>query len=236
MATRKTGDEAEKGDTPALPSADQVAAYLRAHPDFLRDNPEIAAEVLPGRDLGDGITDLQAHTLRALRAELDTMRSGAEELIFNARNNMSTQNSTHAAVLAVLAADSFEVFVRAVTDDLPPLLQVDLVMLCFEPGLPKGAAVYVQELQAGAVDRLLGPGKATRLRPVVGEEPALYGSGDGLVASDALVRLPLGDDLPPALMALGSRHADTFHDGQATELLSFLAAVVGHGIRRWVAR
>jgi len=233
VATRKTGDKAA---APALPTADQVAAYLRAHPDFLREYPEIAADVLPGRDLGDGIADLQAHTLRALRAELLTMRSGAEELIHNARSNMSTQTSTHDAVLAVLAADSFEVFVRTLTDDLPPLLQVDLLMLCFEPGLPKGAAIYVQELQAGAVDRLLGVGSATRLRPTVGEEPALYGSGDGLVASDALVRLPLGDDLPPALMALGSRHADTFHNGQATELLTFLAGVVAHTVRRWVAR
>ncbi|MGC2857597.1 DUF484 family protein [Novispirillum sp. DQ9] len=235
MPTRKTGGD-EAASAQALPEPHQVAAFLRANPDFLRDHPEIAAEVLPGRDLGSGVADLQAHTLRALRAELDTMRSGAEELIFNARNNMTTQTRTHDAVLAVLAADSFEVLVRTLTDDLPALLQVDLIMLCFEPGLPKGAAVYVQELQAGAVDRLLGAGNASRLRSLVEEEPALYGSGRGLVASDALVRLPVGGTLPPALLALGSRHAGTFHSGQATELLTFLAAVIGHGVRRWVAR
>lgn len=233
MGTSKTGGAK---DAPPLPSAQQVAAFLRANPDFLRDHPEVAAEVLPARDLGDGIADLQSHTLRALRSELDTMRSGAEELIHNARNNMSIQTRTHDAVLAVLAADSFEVFVRTVSDDLPPMLQVDLAMLCFEPGLPKGAAVYVQELHAGAVDRLLGAGNATRLRASVGEEPALYGSGDGLVASDALVRLPLGDDLPPALLALGCRHPGTFHNGQATELLVFLAGVIAHTVRRWLGR
>lgn len=236
MANRETGGDASPVRAGDLPSAEQVAAFLRAHPDFLRDHPEIAAEVLPGRDLGGGVADLQAHTLRALRAELQTMRSGAEELIFNARNNMTTQTRTHDAVLAVLAADSFEVLVRTLTDDLPALLQVDLIMLCFEPGLPKGAAVYVQEVQAGAVDRLLGSGAPTRLRPMVEEEPALYGSGRGLVASDALVRLPVGGSLPPALLALGSRHPGTFNSGQATELLTFLAAVIGHGVRRWVAR
>lgn len=234
MATRDTHGDASAGDGPI--TAEQVAAFLRDHPDFLRDHPEVAADVLPGRDLGGGVADLQAHTLRALRAELATMRSGAEELILNARNNMTIQTRTHDAVLAVLAADSFEVLVRTITDDLPHLLQVDLIMLCFEPGLPKGAAVYVQELQAGAVDRLLGPGVATQLRSLVEKEPALYGSGRGLVASDALVRLPVGGALPAALLALGSRHAGAFRCGQGTELLTFLAAVIGHGVRRWVAR
>lgn len=233
MATRKTGGRA---DAAPLPDATQVSAFLRANPDFLRDHPELAAEVLPGRELGDGVADLQAHTLRALRAEVNTLRNGAEELIHNARANMSVQTSTHDAVLALLAADSFEVFVRTVTDDLPPLLGVDLVMLCVEPGLPKGAAVLVQELPDGTVARLVPPGTAVTLRAEVGAEPLLYGSGDGLVASDALVPLPLGPDLPAGLLAVGARHPGVYHPGMATELLTFLAAVAAHGVRRWVGR
>lgn len=234
MATRKTGGT--PGAAPAPPDAAQVAAFLRANPDFLRDHPDIAADILPDRDLGEGIADLQAHTLRALRAEVDTLRDGARELIHNARTNMSIQNRTHDAVLALLAADSFDVFVRAVTDDLPRLLSLDIAQLCFEPGLPKGAAVLVQEVHSGTIDALLPDGAAVRLRSAVGDdpEPGLYGSGSGLVASDAVVRLPLGEGLPPGVLALATRETGTFHPGQATELLTFLAGVTAHGVRRWV--
>ena len=35
-------------------------------------------------------------------------------------------------------------------------------------------------------------------------------------------------------MALGSRHGRTFHAGQATELITFLARVVEGSVRRFV--
>lgn len=231
MVSRKT-----ESTSSSLPTARQVEDYLRAHPEFLHERPDLLAELLPARDLGEAVADLQAHALRHLRTEVEELRSGAQELIHNARTNMSTQTRTHEAVLALLAADGFDTFMRTVTDDLPVILQVDLAVLCFEPGLPPSTAVHVQELRPGAIDRLLGPGEICRLRAEVPEDPALYGSGRGLVASDALVRLPLGDDLPPGLIALGSRQQGMFHSGQATELLTFLAAVVAHGVRQWVAR
>lgn len=224
---------------PAPEKAAEVVAFLRAHPTFLRDQPELLAELLPARDLGEGVSDLQAHALTRLRREVEELRSGARELIHTARFNMNTQADTHTAVLALLAAESFDALVRTITDDLPRLLKVDLVMLCCETGLPKGAAIYVQELQAGAVKRLMGPGNAVRLRAntQIEKDTLLYGEGSELICSDALVRLPYLEDhgLPPTLLALGSRQAGTFHEGQATDLLTFLAAVTAQSIRRWVA-
>lgn len=236
MAIRET----PAADT-AAPTPEQIEAALAAHPEvfarFVLDHPDLLADLLPERALGGNVADLQAYALRHLRAEMDDVRVGAEELIRNARDNMSIQSRTHQAVLALLAAESFDGLMRAVTDELPMLLQVDVVVPCFEAGLPKGAAIYVQELRSGAVERLLG-GAETRLRGRLPGDPdseaELWGSGSGLVRSDALVRLPLGDALPPAVLALGSRDPGTFRAGQGTELLTFLATVLGHCVRRWV--
>lgn len=219
----------------ALPSAEEVEAFLRADPAFLARRPQLLADILPERDLGQNVADLQAHALRRLREEMEDLRGGAEELILNARNNMSIQGQTLDGALALLRAESFDQLVRTITDDLPLTLRVDLVTLCFESGLPKGAAIYVQEMPKGTVDALIGANTAHRLRPQVAGDDMLYGAGAGLVTSDALVRLPLTDpDLPPGMLALGSRREGTFHPGMATELLTFLTAVTAHCVERWV--
>ena len=67
-----------KGESP--PTAAQVAAYLRAHPDFLCQNLEIL-DVLtpPGRVSGNGVTDMQQYLVEKLRrdmAELSGARFG----------------------------------------------------------------------------------------------------------------------------------------------------------------
>lgn len=225
--------KSDASDLPTLETS-QVEAYLLAHPGFLADRPDLMARLMPARALGDGVVDFQSHALRRLRQDLDEMKTGAEQIIYNARSNLSTQARTHDAVLALLAADSFDVFVRTITDDLPMLLEVDLVVLCIERGLPWALASHVQELPPGTVTRLLGTG-ISRLRAETEAEPMVYGSGTGLVVSDALIRVPVGEGLPPALLALGSRREGTFHAGQATELLSFLASVIARCLDRWMA-
>lgn len=230
MTSHRTGT----APLPAM-TAEQVEDFLLGHPDFLRDRPALLAEILPDRDAGEAVADFQAHALRRLRTDIEDLKSGTEEIILNARNNMSTQARTHEAVINLLEADSFDALLRVVTDDLPRLLDVDLIMLCFETGLPKGAAIYVQEIPEGSVDGLLG-GAHSLLRDMVAGETAIYGSGTGLVQSDALIRLPVKDTLPPGLIALGSRRAGTFHSGQGTELLVFLSTVIALCVHRWVAR
>ena len=54
------------------------------------------------------------------------------------------------------------------------------------------------------------------------------------VASAALIRLRLGAAAPPALLALGSRHAERFPTGQGGEALAFLGRVVARCLNRWL--
>ena len=65
-------------------------------------------------------------------------------------------------------------------------------------------------------------------------DPALFGDGAGLVQSSAVVRLSPGGPCPEGVMALGSRNGRTFHAGQATELIAFLARVVERSVLRFV--
>lgn len=227
--------------TPSIPASDlptpeQVLAFLQAHPDFLRSQDGVVAgllaEALPDRNLGSGVADFQGHALRALRTEIAELRQEAQDLIRTARDNMSLQTRVHQAAMALMSAETVEDGAKALAEDLPLLLEVDLVLLCFEPGTPVALARISQPLDPGTVDTLFA-GSDTRLRAHLQEETALYGEGAALIASDALVRLPPAGNLPAGLLAFGSRRARTFEPGQGTELMSFLSAVLRYCLQHW---
>lgn len=222
----------------ALPSEDQVAAYLRTHPDFLLRHPDVAVRLsAPAREQGDGnVADLQQFMIERLRGKLDEMRGCAEHLITTTRSNMSTQARTHEAILAILATRNMGELVQVLTDTAEPL-EVDVVVLCFETAaevIPALTTAGVQRLAGGDVDVLLGEGQGVALRAATPGSTAVFGSGAGLVHSQALVRLPGEGRCPPGLLALGAREPDAFHPGQGTELLLFLAQVVRYAVLRWV--
>ncbi|MFA6021886.1 MAG: DUF484 family protein, partial [Rhodospirillales bacterium] len=87
----------------------------------------------------------------------------------------------------------------------------------------------------GSVDRIMGgPDHDCALNEQMPGDPAVFGDGAGLVSSSALVRLSAGGQCPPGLLALGSRHGRTFHSGQGTELITFLAGVADTCVHRFV--
>ena len=224
--------------TGAPVSAAQVADYLRRHPDFFGGNSDLLAEIHPtARDCGEGVVDLQQYIVERLRAELTGLAAARDALVVTGRSNLSAQARVHKAILALLAAKSFEHFIETLTTDLAVILDLDVVTIGVEQNGSDSARAQtagVFRLEPGTVDRLIGPDQAIALRETVAGEPAVFGPGAGLIASDALLRLSISGTTPAALLALGSRQADQFHPGQGTELLAFLARVVESCIRGWL--
>lgn len=219
-------------------SAAKVADFLRRHPDFLAEHPELL-EVLqaPARAHGDGVLDLQSFMVERLRNEVAEMREARDALVRSGRSNMAAQGRVHEAVLALLATKSFEHLIETVTTDLAVLLNLDAVSLCVEQSgrdLPPLRLGGLCQLEPDTVDSTVGSGRKVLLRGEIQGDPAIFGAAAGLVASEALIRMDISTATPPALLALGSRHADQFHPGQGTELLMFLAEALEHCIRGWL--
>lgn len=227
---------AERGK-PRITGA-QVADYLREHRDFLARHPELLdLQISLGRRRGDGVVDLQQFMVDQLRRDVARLKADQDDLLANSRDNLSTQDRIHKAVLALLAAESFEQFMEVITTDLAIMLDVDAVALCLETPTKQRRTPLVdgiQSLAAGTVDRLLGPDCTVLLRDDTVGDPAIFDSGAGLVRSDALIRLSGGDRKPLGLIAFGTRHPGYFDSGQGTELLNFLAGVVAHCLCKWL--
>ena len=232
---------ADPSDTAAVTDdteAGDVAAYLRRHPDFLVRHPDVLdALTPPAYHSGDGIVDMQQFMLERLRGEVDNLRSCAMELIDTSRSNMSSQTRIHAAVLALLGIDDFEGLMRALADDLPLLLDMDAVIIGFEPAetpLPDLALPEVRRLPEGTVARLLGSAHDVLLLRDSADDGTVFGSVAGLVRSAALARLRPGHRVPVGMLAFGSRGPAAFHPGLGTDLVEFLTRVVERCIHKWL--
>lgn len=218
-------------------TAEEVAAYLTANPDFLDAHPEILAKLTsPPATRPDGVIDLQAYMMGRLRDESDTLRDEQRALISASRANQNTQNRVHAAILFLLDAESFEHLIQTINTDLSVLLDLDVARLLVESDgrpLPHAEQTGVRVVAEGFSDHYLGNRDVLLEGEVTGDE-ALFGAGAGLVRSHALVRLNVSTGTPPCLLALGSREPDMFHTGMRTELISFLARVLERCIRSWL--
>jgi hypothetical protein len=219
-------------------TAEQVACYLRSHPDFLCEHPMLLDGLeSPKRDQGPGVVDLQHVMVNRLRDEVEVLGGMRDDLLETSRGNANSQDRIHRAILALLEATSFEHFIECVTTDMAVILDLDLVTIGVEKAgeaIPNHPAPGVYCLEPGQIDALLGPSCRMMLRDNVIGETEIYGSGAALVQSDAVIRLSVGEAVPSAVLALGSRREDRFHSAQGTELLSFLARVLEICFRKWL--
>jgi uncharacterized protein len=226
------------GERPRAIDSRDVLAYLRRHPDFLDEHPE-AVRLLrpPEREIGDGVVDFQRFLFERQRRELARLNLEYRNLITVSRNNLASQNRVHKAALTILAAPSFGQLIQIVTTDLAVLLDVDVVTIAVEntAGVtPRLNVQGVRLLPAGTASDVLGDEKPVVYEADVVGDPLLFGAAAGLVRSQALLRLRFGRETPTGLLCFGTRKPGRFHPGLGTELLGFLARIVGLSIGLWL--
>jgi uncharacterized protein YigA (DUF484 family) len=233
-AARAAGSSNEAGEL----SSRAVLAYLHRHPEFLDEHPE-ALRLLrpPGREIGDGVVDFQRFLYDRQRQEVAELKAEYRNLLGVCRGNLASQTRVHKAALAILAAPSFGQLLQIVTTDLAVVLDVDVVTMAVEniAGIsPRFPVQGINLLKAGTVEELLGEERIVIYDADVTGDPALFGGAAGLVRSQALLRLRFGRETPTGLLCIGTRKPGRFHPGLGTELLGFLARVVGIAVGLWL--
>ena len=201
-------------ETPA-PNADQVAAFLRAHPDFLADHPELYAALTPPiRVHGTIFADHMDAMLRAARQHAADMETKSDTILTAGRAATAIAERVQTAILALIGAPDP---VEYVNESLPGLLGVDAATLACEWPRPRW-----RTLPPGNIKALL------RNRPVVFRDrptdaALLHAEAALLAERDILILLP-GEQ--PALLALVSRDAAHLPASQGMHALAFLGRVL----------
>ena len=226
-----------KDSKPDLTKED-ILEFMQKNPDFLQENPDVLDVLIPRKEppKKGGIADFQSYLIDRLKADKQEVIDNTRTIVENARSNMNNQQRIHKAVLRLLEANSLIEFLQCVTIDMASMLDVDisvLVIECDDSEIPHIDQKGLRVLPSGTVAKWMGK-KTVMLQDNISGIEAIYGGGATLVSSQILLRLDIGEDTPPAILAFGSRDPDMFTDGQATDQITFLARVVERAFRIWL--
>ena len=215
-------------------TAMEVASYLRRHPEFLSEFPDIALALLVPREQG-ATTSLASYQLEVLRDKNRELNHRLHELIEIAAENEQLMVRVHSLTVALMRERTLGDSVRRVVAGLTEDFHTDLVRLA----LFRGASADLP-----AADWLiLAPGGAKEL-PAFAEflkrnEPlcgrlqqdkldALFGNHASEVRSTVLTPV---DGI--GMLAIGSHDANRFHPGLGTVFLKLIAAAIAAAVARF---
>jgi uncharacterized protein len=218
-------------------TADMVMTWLRQNPDFLDQHPDAIDLLTPAKDKKQGgLVDFQHYLVKRLKADREMVLNTSRDIMETARTNMNNVTRIHRAVLRLLESKSFTEFIETITTELATQLDVDICTLVVEAERGQIPHIHIHGIRMvpdGTIDEWMN-GSHIMLQSNIGGTEAIYGGGAALVRSQALVRLTIARDMPPALLAFGSRDPDLFQDGQGTDLIQFLGGVIEREFRGWL--
>ena len=214
-------------------NAMDVASYLRRHPEFLREFPDIAMALVLPREQGQAAS-LASYQLEVLRDKNRELARRLQELFGNAQENERLAVRTHQLTLNLLRQDTPATTLRAMAASLAEDFQGDLVrIITFAPVAGLEDADWWQSIPAG--DPRLAPFKdaIAEGEPICGrlhpdKHALLYAMRADEVQSTAL--LPIAGI---GLVAVGSRDANRFFPGMGTLFLRMMGEALAVALQRY---
>ena len=213
--------------------AHDVAAWLRRHPTFLKQFPDLALSLVVPRD--DGPTaSLASYQLEVLRDKNRELSRRLAELSANAQVNERLAVRTHQLTLALLKQATPADTLRAMAASLAEDFSGDLVrIVVFAPVEGLDDADWLQVIAQDAI--ALAPFRdcLREGEPICGRLQAdknivLYGGLVEEVQSSALLPLP-----GTGLVAVGSRDANRFYPGMGTLFLRMMGESLAVALERF---
>jgi len=216
-------------------SADDVVAYITAHPDCLAHHPDLLAQCLDAAKsvTGDRALDqtniVDLSPVLAVRARDEARRAGLahKSLLHVAAENMVSWRRLHHATLGLLASTDLAGLCHVISAEFPIIFDVKASALIIES----------ETSLSGMVAAGLDVRPAAQIADALKDHTLYLGTpceaGTALMVqaapSMALIRLP--DRLPApvsnCVLLLAGKHTTSFQPELGSDLLVLLAEMVG---------
>jgi len=213
--------------------AHEIAAWLRRHPKFLQQFPDLALSLVVPRDDGPAAS-LASYQLEVLRDKNRELSRRLQDLFAISQENERLAVRTHQLTLSLMRQSNAAGTVRAMAAALAEDFAGDLVrIVLFEPVAGLEGAEWLQVIARD--DRLLQPfadclkdGEPLcgRLHP--DKQAVMYGARVEEVNSSAL--LPLEG---VGLVAVGSHDPNRFYPGMGTLFLRMMGEAFATALQRF---
>ncbi len=213
--------------------AHEVATWLRRHPTFLKQFPDLAMTLVVPREEGP-TASLASYQLEVLRDKNRELSKRLVDLSSNAVDNERLAARTHLLTLALMKQDNAADTLRAMAAALAEDFNGDLVrIVLFEPVAGLEEVDWLQTVPTASPhlasfrDCLAeGEPLCGRLQPE--KNAVLYPGAAEEVQSSALIPIP-----GVGLVAVGSRDGNRFYPGMGTLFLRMMGESLAVALGRF---
>ena len=232
MTKPKTGVSGPAGVT-----AEEVAAYLRRHPDFFDSRPNLLSEIRVPHASGEAVS-LVERQVSLLRRQNEKTRQRLRELIEIARRNEELAVRMHLLALKLMeCAEPKDIF-GMLYQELRDNFKTDRVAVRLFAG-----PAFIDSFPG---DEFAGDGRnelqlfksiIERKKPLIGrlkrqQQVFLFGDDGDDIASAVMV--PLRGTGWGGILAIGSKDPARFHENLGVEMLTHLGEVLSCILKPWV--
>ncbi len=213
-------------DTDAL-SADQVAAYLKKHPDFFINRDSLLAEITLPHESGQAISLLERQ-VKILRERSIESRHTLNQLLETAKYNDQLFNVTRALILALL-----------MEDEVAQIASATEANLCTQPGIDACSVILFKAEHLKNVEHtrlesaeFLQENFPTLLRDrrtlcrAVSKDTAAFLFPHQAASIRSVALCPIGRERMLGVLAIGNKSQDYFNDELDTLFLDFIGEVL----------
>ncbi|MFM7396354.1 MAG: DUF484 family protein [Gammaproteobacteria bacterium] len=200
-----------------MSNADDVAQYLKQHPDFFDSHPELL-EHLHVPHGGNGTVSLVERQLKVLRERQAASRERLAELVRVARNNDQLADRIHKLTLRLLHAKTSSEVCTQVETSMREDFDVTPAYLALDAE------------RRPLLESLLSAGKPRCGHFPEAQRKSLLGEEGASIASMALV--PIGPGATLGALLLGSTDVDRFNPAVSTDFLARIGEMIAAALIR----
>ena len=224
-----------------------IREKIISDPEVLLEDQDIMRALVAANEqsLGTNIVDLRGIAMERLASRLDRLEDTHRSVIAAAYDNLAGTNQVHRAVLRLLDATKFEVFLNDLATEVADTLRVDVVRLILETDSETDEPAVAQMsnvlnvVERGFSDKYITRGRdipvrQVSLRQTRAEGESIFGEKSDYIRSEACLKLDFGEGRLPGMLLLGSEDPHLFTPQQGTDLMTFFANVFERAMRRWL--
>lgn len=219
-------------------SAEQVSAYLRKHPDFLEQQPELFNLLSLSHETPAGVSSLIERQVAVLRSENQRYQKQLQALNTESEALRALTEQAHQLSLSLLQSEQPDSVSGMLHDFIHNDYQADdATLFLFLDQNPFTDTDMVEVRGRHDKLRLLLAELFNRKQPLIDSLQAehlhlMFGNAAAEVQSTVL--LPLIGEAWDGLLVIGSQQRDRYRRGPELELLLYLSRITALWLDRWL--